>query len=135
MKVRETRDFSLIAQLDKQCFPLDEPYKFTVAKWWVIEENGEIMAYAGARYWPPDNAVFLCRAGVLPKYRGKNLQKKLIRIRKKWAKKIGASCAYTYTLPTNAISARNLVKCGFLPWNPGVAWAGPEFCYWLWNVK
>lgn len=129
--IRETRDMALIARLDRQCFPGDDPYRFTEAKWWVALLGGQPVAYAGARYWSPDNGVFLCRAGTLPAARGMGLQRSLIRVRLRWAKKIGASCVYTYTMPHNAKSARNLVRCGFLPWSPGRAWAGEWACYWV----
>jgi GNAT superfamily N-acetyltransferase len=135
IELYETHDLDLIAKMDKECFPGDEPYRFSVAKWWVVSYKGEPVAYGGARYWPPDNAVFLCRAGTLPKGRGMGLQRLLINKRVRWARRIKASCAYTYTAPYNAKSSRNLCRCGFLPWSPGTPWAGEYFCYWIKNLK
>jgi GNAT superfamily N-acetyltransferase len=131
LTIRETRDVALVAELDRQCFPADDPYQYHAAKWWLAYHGGRVIAYAGARYWPPDNAVFLCRAGTLPEGRGLGAQRALIRRRVAWARKISASCCYTYTVPSGARSARNLVRCRFLPWVPGVAWAGDGVCYWL----
>lgn len=74
---------------------------------------------------------YLGMAGVLPKWRGHGLQKKLIRARIRYARQRGWHTVISDTINTNAPSMRSLIACGFRPYNPKVEWADKESSvYW-----
>lgn len=123
---------NLLRLMDHKCFPEDDPYKdWHSTTWWVVWGDHDIpMAFAGGLVWEPDHYFYLSRAGVLPKYRGYGIQRKLIQARHQHAKKLGLKGSYTYTNPENIVSSNNLIKSGFLLFQPTSEWAGPEFLYW-----
>lgn len=126
-------DVALLEDLDHRCFPDEAPYEKVGPNltWWVVwNDKDKPVGFAGSMLWTPDNAVFLCRAGVVPRARGRGLQRRLIRARLKHAREIKASGAMTYTSTDNIASMTNLIRCGFLPWVPGYAWVGKEVLYW-----
>lgn len=116
--------------LDSECFPEDDPYRPSGADWWIVRHAGLPVAFAGIRYWPQDHCGFLCRAGVVAGHQGQGLQRRLIRARVGHAARQGWAGVYTYTHPTNAASANNLIACGFRTWRPAYLWGGEEMVYW-----
>jgi GNAT superfamily N-acetyltransferase len=121
----------LIAELDRLCFPDDEPYPVEGAQWWLaLGPGGVPLGYAGAKVMPLDRHTYLCRAGVLPQARGRGLQRRLIRTRLAWARKVGAVGCYTYTI-ANPASANSLISCGFRAFEPKWRWGGNSACYWI----
>lgn len=78
--------------------------------------------YAGTGYM---NA-----AGVLPAYRGRGLQRRLIRRRLEYARERGWKWVITDTLNDNAASMTSLIACGFRPYSPAVRWASEAAVYW-----
>lgn len=130
IKVIRTHDLDLVARLDRECFPDDEPIKTTDAAWWIATWDGSPVAFAGAKWWLPDNAVFLCRCGVQPIARGHGIQRRLIRTRLAWASEHGAAGVYTYTVPGNVVSTNNLLAAGFRAFEPLHHWAGSGANYW-----
>lgn len=110
-----------------------ECYEQDGTEWWIAESTGatpELVGFAGAKLWAPDNMVFLCRAGVAPAARGAGLQKRLIRARVGWARRVGARGCYTYTID-NPASANALIACGFRSYEPSYAWGGRSAQYWI----
>lgn len=129
-------DVSLLEDLEQRCFPEDTPYGKVGSglTWWIVwNSKGKAVGFAGSKLWSPDNAVFLCRAGVLPEARGHGLQRRLIRARLRHAREIGATGAMTYTAADNIASMINLIRCGFLPWEPGYAWVGRDGVMYWWR--
>lgn len=122
--------------MEKVCFPeikegLQDPYNKVSAEWWfVYDDRDNSKGFAGAKMWKPDNFVFLCLSGVLPEARGQGLQKKLINVRIKWAKSQEADGVYTYTSKENIVSANNLIKCGFMLFEPPYKWGLDDGLYW-----
>lgn len=122
--------------LDIQCFPYDPRWWNKAAVWWLARApDGSVAGYAAVMAWKPDHAAFLARVGVLPSHQGKGLQRRLIRARVRWAKSQGLAMAYTYTLPHNPASSINLIREGFLPFWPTLAWGGDTSCYWILRLK
>ena len=125
-----------LIQLDRQCFPGDDPFDFTYRRkshhWWIAyDEDDTPVAFAGSLFWEPDKGFYLCRAGTLPQAQGQGLQKRFIQARVDHAKRSGAKWCYTYTLASNHISSNNLIKKGFLLFRPGVPWVGTTgVLYW-----
>lgn len=121
-----------VAELDLKCFPVDERWWAEDAVWWLMRApDGSVAGYCAARPWKPDNAVYLARVGIMAAHRGQGLQRRLIRVRLRWAKREGYSMAYTYTLPTNPASSVNLIREGMLPFWPSTPWGGDAACYWI----
>src|SRR5690606_22351986 len=62
--------------------------------------------------------AFLSRAGVLPEARGHKLQRRMIKVREKWAKDQGLKGASTYVANWNTRSLINLLKSGYQIYEP-----------------
>lgn len=124
MRIRRTADLELVRRLDAECLPGDEPADLEDRAWWVAWDGAEAVGYAGAKLREVENSVYLCRAGVLWKARGQGLQLKLIRARVAWARRIKAACAFTYVDRENPASGNNLIRAGFLMYEPTEDWAG-----------
>jgi GNAT superfamily N-acetyltransferase len=73
----------------------------------------------------------LYSAGVLPRYRGHGLQKRLIRKRIAAARARGWTCLVTETIYDNCPSANSLIACGFRQFKPERAWSNYRYTvYW-----
>lgn len=84
--------------------------------WWLAKTvEGSPVAYAGL-YLGIEGQAWLVRAGVLKAYRGGGLQRHLIRVRVKEARRRRLGRVLTYTSAENLPSQRNLIRCGFLPY-------------------
>lgn len=97
----------------------------------------ELAAYASARDLLGDGelgSVYFDRAAVARAYRGRGLQRRLIRRRLEWARARNARVAITYTMAGLAVSANNLIACGFRLYVPEYAWAGTDALYWWRHV-
>lgn len=107
----------MIQRLDAVCLPADEPMSndtLNDSLWWVAEQSDQIVAYGGL-YLGIEDQAWLVRMGVLPAFRGRHLQRKLIRSRLRAARKTGVPAVDTYTHVTNIASQRSLIACGFRP--------------------
>lgn len=120
--------YSQLKKLDFKVFPNCGDEFLENRDWWVIEKNGEIIAYCGCIY--TEGICIFNRAWVHKKYRGIGIQKKMIDARLKAAK---SSCnvAITYTTFDNVPSANNLIKSGFILYNPLYAYAGNDKLYFI----
>ncbi len=105
--------------------------------WWVAFEGKTPVAFACLRpsaRW--DNVGYLSIAGVLPAWRGKGLQRRLIKKRVEYARKLGWHTVITETVNDNAPSMRSLIAAGFRPYLPQVRWGDPEHVvYWTRNTE
>jgi GNAT superfamily N-acetyltransferase len=75
------------------------------------------------------DAVYLCRSGVIPKARGKGLQRKLISVRLRFARARCMTWAISDTFH-NPASANNLIRCGFSMYEPSQPWGAKGTLYW-----
>lgn len=125
------KDATTLNALDVECFPGDDPYpkRASGTVWWTLVDGAEPVAFAGARVMRSDGVVFLCRCGVRAGYRGRRLQRRLIRARTRLARSLGL-VAVTYTAIDNVPSSNNLIRCGFQLWEPANPWAGRRVLYW-----
>lgn len=73
--------------------------------------------------------MYFSSAGVLADHRGNGLQRRLIAVRLRYAKSIGAVEVVTDTRD-NPISANNLIACGFRCWTPLYPWSYTDAVYW-----
>lgn len=119
-----------------ECFSPDEwrgeqlP-KATTGYWWVAFDGREPAAFACLR--PSirlDQTGYLSAAGVLEKWRGRGLQKRMIEKRVEHARALGWHTVITDTINHNVASMRSLITCGFRPFAPTVKWGDPYAVYW-----
>lgn len=73
----------------------------------------------GGLYIGLNNGGFFARAGILKKYRGRGLQKKLIKAREALAVKLGLDFVETYTGIDNYASINSLTRNGYSIVEPG----------------
>lgn len=100
--------------------------------WWVAFKGKVPVAFAclrpSAKF--PDTG-YMNVAGVLPKWRGHGLQKRLIMKRVQFARSLGWHTVNTDTINHNAASMRSLIACGFRPFVPATKWGDPDHAvYW-----
>lgn len=113
MTVRRAKasEMAAIQDMDAECFPEDHSPEFQSAWWWVAEDRGSLVGYAGAAFLTSGDG-YLCRAGVLPEARGQGIQKGLIHARLKWYRRAGTERVVTYVSVENLPSLNNLYSCG-----------------------
>ena len=120
-----------LAWLQAQIFPSDEPAD-TGRGHWLIAWDGDVpAAFAAMREitsW--DGAVYLERCGVLGKYQGKGLQRRLLQRREYLAKRLGMQRLITTTY-RNPRSANNLIARGFKTYEPQTRWGAADTIYWI----
>lgn len=82
-------------------------------------------------------AVYRSAVAVIPEARGRGLQRSAIRWSERWARSIGARDCITYTHSQNIASMSNLIRSGYLPYEPTYAWVGrnPQWVYWIKRVS
>jgi GNAT superfamily N-acetyltransferase len=132
-RITPTEDHDLIQEMDGLAFPEATltPAQIEAAEWWVARDGaGKPVAYAGAR---PMRSVpggcWLSRCAVVAEARGAGLQRRLLRVRLAWARRHGLTEAYTYTVPGNAPSMNNLIRCGFRTYVDD--YCGDGVVYWV----
>lgn len=125
-KVLNKNLYDRLKKLDSIVFPgCDNEFKRN-RDWWVALGKGkEIAAYCGCLY--SEGVCIFVRAWVHQPYRGKGMQRKMIRERVKAAS--GCSVAITYVMPSNVHSANNLIKSGFVLYRPAYKWAGNQLYF------
>jgi ribosomal protein S18 acetylase RimI-like enzyme len=113
-RARTKADFALADRLAKRCGPRNgaKPSALcapgNVAAAWLADVAGFAVAYVDA-----DGVVQLASCGVLPAYRGRGLQRKLVAAHERWGRARGARSARTYTSSDNWPSLANLLRCGY----------------------
>lgn len=105
-------------------------------EWWVIIHKEDIIAYCGHAYvqhTPTNHYVYFTRAWVKREYRGKGLQKKLINLRLRSAKKLTNS-VITYTMIDNYASINSLISCGFRLYCPEYQYIDGDVLYFIKHI-
>ena len=116
--------------LQKECLPLDTVLSPKNGWWWMAYCDGRLAGFAAMlQSSKTPQAAYLARAGTLEAFRGRGLQKKLIRERLKFAKDLGLTQAITDTTD-NVASANALIATGFRMFEPDDPWGSPNTLYW-----
>lgn len=120
-----------LRDMDRECLPLDHPADTSEGIWWVAWKKDVPIAYASLKqaYKLPDT-VYYSRAGVLPAYRGKGLQKKMLRVLLRYAKAEGWAYMISDTSKFNVASSNSLITCGFRLYRPIQPWSFDSALYW-----
>lgn len=118
-------------KLDKQCFPDDTPFPTKERAWWWLARWDDVDAgFGGLLEVDNGSSGFLCRAGVVPDFRGRGIQLRLIQERVRYSRTCGHKQVLTYTSLQNAASNNNLIRAGFRQYIPEYPWVGSSFIYW-----
>jgi GNAT superfamily N-acetyltransferase len=124
----------LLDEMQKTCLPADDLAETEYGYWWIAYDGEEPAAFCGlyhSRSVP--GAGYLARAGVLPEYRGHGLQRRLIRVRERKARKLGMKTLVSDTF-NNPQSSNNLIACGYRMYDPENPWGISGTCYWIKNI-
>ena len=120
----------LLIKMQKSCLPNDELYDVTKGFWWGAFDNDICVGFCGlvpSTRW--GDCGYLCRSGVIRSYRGKGIQKKLIKARERKARFLGWNWLITDTY-SNPPSANSLISCGFKLFEPTITWGAKGTLYW-----
>ena len=123
---------SVLRVLQMACLPLDEPI-FPEGGWWWLGhslDNNQAVAFGilePSQQWR--DTAYLSRAGVLPAWRGQGLQRRLIALRERLARRQGFVWMISDTTD-NVPSSNNLIKAGYKLIEPSAPWANSESLYW-----
>jgi GNAT superfamily N-acetyltransferase len=124
---------ALLQWLQLEVLPQDVPMEPGDGVWWVAYDGPSPIAFASLKVSElyPEGWAYLSRAGVLPPYRGRGLQKRLIRAREAFARRSGLTTLITDTTCSNAPSSNSLIACGFRLYQPARPWGLPSANYWI----
>ena len=97
--------------------------------WWIVKINEEVAGYCSLKKIEVDGQIggYLARAGVLPAFRGRGLQQKMIGVRLAEAKSRGWPWVVTDTYKGNAASIASLQRMGFDEFKPNKPWIPPAW--------
>lgn len=126
--IRRSEDIKQVKALHTLCFPQDD-WENSTAHWIAWDSTGSPVGFCSARKSRHEPVVILTRAGVLPCANGAGLQRRMIQVRLRWARQVGAEHAITYTVYDNHPSIVNLLRSGFLFYEPAEQWAGAHVNY------
>jgi GNAT superfamily N-acetyltransferase len=116
-------DVESLKQMDRELFPLDDPPDWNSALWFFVYSIDGAGNDVGFCSWKPvvhEGYIegFHYRAGVLPAFQGKGIQKEMIKFRESEMLKYGIQTAVTYTDADNAPSMRSLISMNYRPYTP-----------------
>jgi ribosomal protein S18 acetylase RimI-like enzyme len=132
--VRQTTNEALIRKLHEKCFPGEDFYENKKNNYWVVMDRHANPIGFGIATDFGHGICFLSRAGVVAKYRGHGIHKKLISTRIGYYRRRSFNSIVTYTTKDNHASINNLVARGFKSFSPEYAWVGNEFLYWILEI-
>lgn len=133
-KLSRTDDLRTVRRLHRKLFPNDE-YDLEGQLWVCRDSNKNPVGFCAARLLEDMETVFLNRSGVLPIANGNGLQRRMIKVRERWAAEGGAKNIVTYALHDNHASIVNLVKSGYLLYHPAWRWASEGVHYFLKELR
>lgn len=90
---------------------------------WSVRDGEKPIGFCSLKPLTEESTVYFSYSVIDKKYRGKGIQKKLIRSRLSWASRHGYSYAITETLKNNWPSITNLLRCGFHRYIPYSEWS------------
>jgi GNAT superfamily N-acetyltransferase len=100
--------------------------------WWVAYDGSDPVGFCGMEASSDyADVMYFKRAGVLPAWQGHGLQRRMIRVRERYARRIGIRYLRTDVSNDNPASANNLIRCGFRMFWPRHPWAFDYSTYWF----
>lgn len=114
-----------------EIMPNDLPVPSSEGYWWVAKAGDNVHAFACLKVCVGMPYGYLARSGVYPASQGQGLQKRLIRARENYARKLGLTHMVCDTARTNYASSNSLIRCGYKLYQPIEPWAFPDGNYWI----
>lgn len=109
---------SRIGALEKRIFPHDIPTETPDRLyWWLVFHKDEVVGYA-ALDCRGGTRGFLAKCGVLPRWRGYGIQKRLIQARERYARRLGLLRVTTYARHDNFASLNSLARLSYKMYRP-----------------
>jgi GNAT superfamily N-acetyltransferase len=120
----------LLKVMQKACLPADSLYFPEDGVWWVAYHKNVAVGFSClSPSQQMEDGIYLGRCGVVKAYRGRGIQRQMIRWRVQWAKRYGYKWAVSDTTD-NIPSANNLISCGFRLYTPKVTYSFARALYW-----
>jgi GNAT superfamily N-acetyltransferase len=116
--------------LQTTCLPYDDPVYPEKGAVWIGYDGKQPAAFCmieQSKQW--GDTAYLSRSGVLPFWRGRGLQKRMLTIREMWARRRGYVWLISDTTE-NPASANSLAKRGYQMFQPSNPWANEVSIYW-----
>lgn len=136
MKIRQSQDFDTISKLNDQLFQGELLDVSRNIYGWLAYANDDLQPVGFCTATDLGHGIlFLSRCGVRRSYRGLRLQRKFIQTRLRFARKKGYKKVITYVQKKNYPSLCNLIKCGFLLYEPEYCYAGDDFLYLIYEIR
>lgn len=121
---------ALLKWLQLETLPGDEPIDTNIGYWWIVYDEDKPIGFCSMKHsakWA--DTIYLNRAGIIYKYRGKGLQRRLIRVRERLSRKFGMTWLVSDTYQ-NPASTNSLIRCGFQMYSPSYKYGADGTCYW-----
>lgn len=121
---------ALLLRMQRETLPGDVPLLPSTGYWWIAFADGKPAGFAALQAsirW--QDTGYLSRAGVLAAYRGRGLQKRLIKVRIAKARELGWQWLLSDT-SDNTPSANALISSGFKLYEPMRPYGLKNALYW-----
>jgi GNAT superfamily N-acetyltransferase len=121
---------ALLQHLQLLCLDADKPLKSNTGYWWIAYDGALPVGFCGlirSRHF--SDCGYLSRSGVIESHRGNGLQKRMIQIRQRKAKKLGWNWLISDTRD-NIPSSNSLISMGFKMYTPSNPWGVSDTLYW-----
>lgn len=131
INAKNAENSTIIRRLHDETFGDDaEVPSFSEGWFWLAYDGNDPVGFAwltpSHRY---SDFAYLGRCGVIPLYRGQGLQQRFIRAREAKAKREGYNGTVTDT-SSNLPSANNLIRSGYLLYQPSTEYGFKNTLYW-----
>lgn len=117
-----------LKELHKLTFPHDSEPPWEQGDWWLAFDGTKPIGFCGGQRYN-DQCYYLVRAGVLESFRGRGLQRRMVRVRLARAAQLGCYAVWTYCTADNLRSA-NVLRHYFKLGTPHRRWGGKHCLYW-----
>lgn len=120
----------LLLSMHRAAFP-DLPMVEPIGDWWLAKCGTHWAGFCVL--WPSVNfplTGYLARSVVVPKFRGRGIQKRMIRVREAAARRHGWLSMVSDSNNGNCASGNSLIACGYRMWVPEKKWGNETSIYW-----
>jgi GNAT superfamily N-acetyltransferase len=122
---------AILQYMQLETMPYDPVVDPAEGYWWLVKKGSQPAAFLGLT--PVDdcpNWGYVARVGVLPEFRGKGIQKHLMRVAERKARAVGLTRLISTTL-NNPPSANSFIACGYKTYTPEGPWGYTGTIYWF----
>jgi GNAT superfamily N-acetyltransferase len=122
---------AILQYMQLETMPYDPVVDPAEGYWWLVRAGSQPVAFLGMT--PVEDCPkwgYVARVGVLPEFRGKGIQKHLMRVAERRARAIGLTRLISTTL-NNPPSANSFIACGYKTYTPEGPWGYTGTLYWF----